>query len=647
MGCSSSKLDEEAAVKACHDRKSFVKKAIAQRGLLASSNVAYVQSLRRVSMALFYYFAEDEHLFSLQDQSSLCVHRPSSPEKKVLVVVNRLRPSAAAPVVERWDPDAAAVEAATIDRFFYGLGDRQFFRPSSVDLPMVSSPQPPRWDLSWDPFSLPADDHLYAADYGVEGVKIGQEEEQMPELEESDDDDDGHDHSEDETEEEEDEEQSEEEDAAAAAAPEVAPPPREEEEGKVDYVNNELRVLASADVEQHGTPGFTVYVDRPPASVAEAMRDIQGHFMKIVDTASEVSVLLEVVPYHRRVQPPAPRDDGEEQEGAPEIPPEPFELFQSHKESLDRLYEWEKRLYEEVRAGERVRLAYEKKCALLRSQDANGAEPWAIEKTRLAIRDLRAKLDISLTSVDAVSRRIAAARDGELLPQLAQLVRALARMWRAIAGAHRAMKRTADEAAALLASSAAAAAASRPAVAAPVGEGGGIIRGPPPPPSTARAAAGAGALAAELRGWRAALEAWAESQRAYAAALWGWAWSCVAKDGGGEAEAAMPPLIVGWARAVEAVDVEAAVAALDAAAAEAAAVAAVAKRQRGGGGEEWFNEEEAKKKVCLGLANALAAVAEAGGLAVAGYDELLLEMEMGGREREREMAGREEELIQN
>lgn len=31
------------------------------------------------------------------------------------------------------------------------------------------------------------------------------------------------------------------------------------------------------------------------------------------------------------------------------MPPEPFELFQSHKESLDRLYEWEKRLYEEVR----------------------------------------------------------------------------------------------------------------------------------------------------------------------------------------------------------------------------------------------------------------------------------------------------------
>jgi len=197
-------------------------------------------------------------------------------------------------------------------------------------------------------------------------------------------------------------------------------------------------------------------------------------------------------------------------------------------------------------------------------------------------------------------------------------------MWRVIADAHRVMKRTADEAIALLTSSSAAAAAVRPAL---VGEGG--IRGSPPPPSSTRAAAGAGAL----RGWRAALEAWAESQRAYAAALWGWARSCV-KDGED-----MPRLIVGWARAVESVDVDAATRAVD-------AVASAAKRQRGG--EEWFNEEEAKKKVCLGLAAALAAISEAGGLAVAAYDELLLEMETEARgERKREMAARDDESIQN
>ncbi|KAJ1278123.1 hypothetical protein BS78_04G055200 [Paspalum vaginatum] len=619
MGCSSSKLDEEEAVRTCHDRTSFVKKAIAQRGLLASSHVAYIQALRRVSMALFYYFAEDEHLYFLQESSAACVHRPGSPRK--VLVVNCLRP-AGAPVhpVEQWEPEA--IENATIDRFF-GV-DPQLFHPSSID-PMNDTPvsPPPRWDLSWDPFSS-LTDHQQYGNYGVEEEKDDQEDEQMPELEEdSGDDDDDHPEA----------EAEEKVEQAAVAAPAVAPS-RAEEEKKVDRVKNELRVLASADVEQRGTPGFTVYVDRPPTSMAEAMRDIQGHFMKIVEVANEVSVVLEVVPYQRRVQPPAPpRDDGEEQ-GAPEVPPEPFELFQSHKESLDRLYEWEKRLYEEVRAGERVRLAYEKKCALLRSQDANGAEPFAIEKTRAAIRDLRTKLDISLTSVDAVSKRIAAVRDDELLPQLMQLVRGLARMWRVIADAHRVMKRTADEAVALLTSSAAAAAAARPD---PAGEGG--IRGPPPPPGATRAAAAASALGAELRGWREALEAWAESQRAYAAALWGWARSCV-KDGED-----MPALIVGWARAVDSVDADAATRAVDAVAAEAAAIASAAKRQRGG--EEWFNEDEGKKKVCLGIAAALAAIAEAGGLAVAAYDELLLEMEMQARDREREIAGRDEDSIQN
>ncbi|KAL6888442.1 hypothetical protein ACP4OV_009468 [Aristida adscensionis] len=629
MGCSSSKLDEEEAVKTCHDRKSFVKKAIAQRGLLASSHVAYVQSLRRVAVALLYYFAEDEHLYFLQESvaAAACRRRPGSPER-VRLVVNCLRPAGAPvhPVVEQWEPEAG--DATIVERFL-GL-DHQFLRPSSGDpvndMPPVL-PQPQGWDLFWDPFS-PLADHRRYANYGIEGAKGDQEdEEQVPELEEESDNDDDDDDDDDDDEEGEvvEVEEKGEHAEAEAAAPEVAP--AREEERKLDHVSNGLRVMATADVEQYGTPGFTVYVDRPPASMAEAMKDIQGHFMKVVDTANHVSELLEVVPYQRRVQQSAPRDDGEEQGGGVEVLPEPFELFQSHKESLDRLYEWEKRLYEEVRAGEKVRLAYEKKCALLRSQDANGAEPFAIERTRAAIRDLRTKLNISLTSVDAVSRRIVAVRDDELLPQLMLLVRGLARMWRVIADAHRVMKRTADEASALLSSAAARADAG--------GEGG--FRGPPPPPGQARAAAAAGALGSELRGWRAALEAWAESQRAYAAALWGWARSCV-KDGGD-----MPPLIVGWARAVEAVDVEAATGAMDAVAAEASAIAAAAKRRNS---EEVWNEEEGKKRVCVGLAAALGAIAEAGGMAATAYSELVVEMEQ--REREREMAGRHgEEPIQS
>ncbi|EMS49762.1 hypothetical protein TRIUR3_19434 [Triticum urartu] len=422
MGCSSSKkLDEEEAVKACHDRRSFVKKAIAQRDLLASSHVAYLQSLRRVSLALFYCLAEDEHLYFLQDTSAQCTHRPCSPEKRaVLLVVNRLR-QGGAPV----HPLAAVVDG------FFGV-DPRLFRPPANDVP-VSSPShlPSAWDVFWvDPFSSLPTDRVGYVNHGVQEANADQEDGEMPELEEiSEDGSNG-------------EGESEEEEAPgheqAEAAQVVVEPRERKEKKKVAGVSNKLRVRASAEVEQQSTPGrFTVFVDRPPASVAEAMRDIKGHFSKVAETAGEVSVLLEVVPYQKKVRPPAPRgdvegDDGGEQVGAREPSPEPFQLFQSHKESLDRLYAWEKKLYEEVRAGERVRLSYEKKVAQLRSQDANGAEPFAIERTRAAIRDLRTKLNISLASVDAVSRRIVAVRDDELLPQLAELIRGyVCLLWRA------------------------------------------------------------------------------------------------------------------------------------------------------------------------------------------------------------------------
>ncbi|KAM0833774.1 hypothetical protein ACQ4PT_064061 [Festuca glaucescens] len=629
MGCSSSKkLDEEEAVKACHDRRSFVKKAIAQRNLLASSHVAYLQSLRRVSLALFYYLAEDEHLYFLQESS--CRHHPCSPENKVFVL-NCLRQGGAPvhPLVEHWDGQDGAAETAVVDGFF-GV-DPRLFHPPADNMPRPSPrPLPMQWDLFWiDPFSsLPTDRDRRYMNHGVEAANADQEDEEIPELEDaSEDDNDVCDR----------EEQSEEEEEKEAGHEQAGAPhrtveeQREEEERKVVDANHKLRVMASAEIEQQSSPGrFTVYVDRPPSSVAEAMRDIKAHFSKVAEIAGEVSVLLEVVPYQKKVRLPAPRgdldgEDGDEQVGAREASPEPFELFQSHKESLDRLYEWEKKLYDEVRAGERVRLSYEKKCAQLRSQDANGAEPSAIERTRATMMDLRTKLNISLASVDAVSRRVAAVRDDELLPQLAQLIRGLARMWRVIGDAHRVMKRTADEASALLSSSAARA------------EGG--VGGPPPGPT--RAATAAGALTTELRGWRAALEAWAESQRGYAAALWGWARSCV-KDGED-----MPRLLVSWARAVEAVDVEAVTRAVEAVAAEASAIATAARRRNSNNGEEEPSEEEGKRRACVGLAAALGAIAEAGSMASAAYSELVAEMEE--REREIEMAGRDEDQssIQN
>jgi hypothetical protein len=133
--------------------------------------------------------------------------------------------------------------------------------------------------------------------HGVEEANADQEDEEIPELEEASvDDNDGGDR------EEESEEQEEEAGhEQAGAAHRVMEEPRKEEEKKVVDAIHKLRVMTSAEIEQQSSPGrFTVYVDRPPASVAEAMRDIKAHFSKVAEIAGEVSVLLEVVPYQKK-----------------------------------------------------------------------------------------------------------------------------------------------------------------------------------------------------------------------------------------------------------------------------------------------------------------------------------------------------------
>ncbi|TVT99439.1 hypothetical protein EJB05_55190, partial [Eragrostis curvula] len=607
MGCSSSrKLEEEEAVRTCHDRKSFVKKAIAQRSLLASSHVAYVQSLRRVSLALFYFFAEDEHLYFLQESAAAAlVHRPASPDR--LFVVNCLRPGGAAPVhpLEQWEPEAAET-AAVVDRFF-GL-DHQFFQPSPIDSAndVPVSPQMTRWDDFWDPFSSLTDHHHRYENYGVQEVKAGQEDEQMPELEEeSSDEDDSSDGEKEEAEE---------------KAEQMKPRREEEKETKVDHVNNELRVLASADVEQHGTPGFTVYVDRPPTSLAEAMKDIQEHFAKIVETGRQFNHL----PRRTTAMSKARSSRSRRSHSS---------FSRARRRGLDRpLRVGEEAVRGEVRAGEKVRLAYEKK---VRAAEEPGT---TMAPSRSPSRRRGPPSGTSVPSWTSPSRpstpcsRRIAARARRRAPAAAHAARPRV-SWRGCGGDHRSAPGNEAHGRRRRARCC----RPPPPPPRPDTDSTEVLRGPPPPPGPTRASSAAGALASELRSWRAAQEAWASRSA-----------GTRRRSGAGRGAASRTARTTcrasSWAGRApwSSVDVEAATRAVDAVAAEAAGVAAAAKRQRGA--EEWFNEEEAKKKLCVGLAAALGAVTEAGGMAVVGYDELVLEIE--AMERPRETAGRYDEAMQ-
>ncbi|CAN8257639.1 unnamed protein product [Cochlearia groenlandica] len=328
---------------------------------------------------------------------------------------------------------------------------------------------------------------------------------------------------------------------------------RESVVGKVQE-EEEMKKNVVVGVANREATGFTVYVNRRPTSMAEVIKDLGDQFTTICDAAREVSGLLEA---SRAQYAPSSSSDhtmkmlnpvalfrsgstrssssrflitsssGGSKESGSESRSDGSDEYcmisGSHQTTLDRLFAWEKKLYDEVKAGERVRRAYEKKCMQLRNQDVKGDDPFSVDKTRATIRDLDTQIKVSIHSIESISKRIETLRDQELLPQLLELVQGVTRMWQVMAESHQIQKRTLDEAKLLLAGT-------------PVSKRHKKKRQPPMmviTPETInsqRLAQSALNLEAQLRNWRACFELWITSQRSYMTALSGWLLRCFRCD---------------------------------------------------------------------------------------------------------------------
>ncbi|CAL1399828.1 unnamed protein product [Linum trigynum] len=67
----------------------------------------------------------------------------------------------------------------------------------------------------------------------------------------------------------------------------------------------------------------------------------------------------------------------------------------SHSSTLDRLYAWERKLYDEVKASECIRKEYDQKCDKLRQQFAKDHSVQVIDMTREVVNDLHSRIRVS------------------------------------------------------------------------------------------------------------------------------------------------------------------------------------------------------------------------------------------------------------
>ncbi|XP_022762966.1 nitrate regulatory gene2 protein-like [Durio zibethinus] len=199
-----------------------------------------------------------------------------------------------------------------------------------------------------------------------------------------------------------------------------------------------------------------------PMDVFEVLREIKVQFMRASEAGSEIAKLLEVgtLPYQRKPvskmlhvvtpslsvvssQPSTSKTAGPSSSAdntdpafidfAEELARKPKNL----SSTLQKLYLWEKKLYNDVKAEEKMRVAYDMKCRKLKRLDERGAEANKVDSTRNIIRNLSTKIRIAIQVVDKISVTINKIRDEELWPLLNELIEGLNRMWKSMLECHR------------------------------------------------------------------------------------------------------------------------------------------------------------------------------------------------------------------
>lgn len=109
----------------------------------------------------------------------------------------------------------------------------------------------------------------------------------------------------------------------------------------------------------------------------------------------------------------------------------------SHASTLDRLYAWERKLFDEVKDSTFIRREYDMKCRLLREQDSKGGNTDRVDKIRATVKDLYSRIRVAIQRIDSISKRIEELRDKELQPQLEELIEGLCRMWEKMLECHK------------------------------------------------------------------------------------------------------------------------------------------------------------------------------------------------------------------
>ncbi|KAL6545915.1 hypothetical protein OROGR_009789 [Orobanche gracilis] len=441
MGCVASKLqEEEEVVSICRERKHQIKLAVEKRYALADAHYKYFQSLHGVSAALNLFVSRHS-----PHPSPFYITLPSPTKQAVVSNPLFLKQAPSEPCKEAFvacessvssENECAAEKSENNCGYFY------------MDMPETVMASPQRgfgWDF-FNPFDSvtvgrahgPERLNCYNRNISEEELKAVREEEGIPELEEE---------------------------AEMEEREDVVGKGRSGSDSEEEMKENEVEVVKGVE----GAKMSQGVIDTPVRGreLLEALKDIEDHFIRAYDSGKEVTRMLECNRVHL-------------QSNLEEIKENSTKLMQaitwqfassrsssckslvsgskssstytefrnylfddyggmdsgSHSLTLERLYVWENKLYEEVKEGDSIRKIYERKCSQLRNQDARGDDGLTMDKCRAAVKDLYSRILVAIRSAETISNKIEKLRDEELEPQIRELLQGMTRTWKIMLESH-------------------------------------------------------------------------------------------------------------------------------------------------------------------------------------------------------------------
>ncbi|KAJ0513711.1 hypothetical protein HanRHA438_Chr10g0450841 [Helianthus annuus] len=458
MGCVATKLEEEEeVVSICRERKQLLKLAVEKRYSLAEAHFRYCQSVYGVSAAIKLFVARH----SSSSSPFLITLPPPSPPKENKLVSNPLFLQQKNTCQKSKDDSNACGASCCSCSSSSSSEEEDEERESKFKsereqeqeeggcgyyyMDMGSSMPPPEVEFGWDffdPFVTMRPEVMRGYNrYSDDDLRVVREEEGIPELEEE----------------------------VEEVKNKVVSSEEEEKKKEEESCESETTVGCANVSQGEAQKGLTV-IDTPERGreLLETLKDIEDYFIRIYHSGKGVSKMLE----SNRIQ---------LQSGLEEIKENSTKLIQaiasrstsyrsttckslvasnsktpcawtefnndlfddgggmnagSHSLTLGRLYAWEKKLYEEVKAGDHTRKLYERKCSQLRNQDVKGNEGGTIDKTRAAVKDLYSRILVAIRSAESISERIEKLRDEELQPQIIELLHGMMNMWKVMLESH-------------------------------------------------------------------------------------------------------------------------------------------------------------------------------------------------------------------